>query len=196
MEKRGLTRALAAVGLTATSGVGFTDELRVGLRGTTRRVWGRRGVKVRQRLQLKYEWRYLVLAVDGQAGTIWWGWASTMKAVDLWPLVAGLHEMDVLNGLVWDRAPSHRDAAVRAIGLPLVELPPYSPELNPAERLFEEIRRRVEGKVYATLDDKLAAVEAVLEEFDADPARVRQLCGWGWIHAAIEALPAPEKKAA
>jgi hypothetical protein len=196
VEKRGLTSALAAVGLTAASGVGFTDELRVGLRGTTRRVWGRRGVKVRQRLQLKYEWRYLVLAVDGRAGTIWWGWAPTMKAVDLWPLVAGLREMNVLDVLAWDRAPSHRDADVRAIGLPLVELPPYSPELNPAERLFEEIRRRVEGNAYATLDDKVAAVEAFLAELDADPARVRRLCGWDWIEAAVDALPSPEAKAA
>jgi hypothetical protein len=187
---------LAAVGLSATSSVGFTDELRVGLRGTTRRAWGRRGIKVRQRLQLRYEWRYLVLAVDGRTGTIWWGWAPTMKAVDLWPLVAGLREMDVLDALVWDRAPGHRDADVRAIGLPLVELPPYSPELNPAERLFEEIRRRVEGKVYATLDAKVAEVAAFLEGLDADPGRVRRLCGWDWIEAAVEALPAPEQKVA
>jgi hypothetical protein len=196
VEGGGFTSALAAVGLTAASGVGFTDELRVGLRGTTRRVWGRRGVKVRQRLQLRYEWRYLVLAVDGRAGTIWWGWADTMKAVDLWPLVAGLREMDALDALVWDRAPSHRDADVRAIGLPLVELPPYSPELNPAERLFEEIRRHVEGKVYATLDAKVAEVEALLTDLDADPARLRRLCGWDWIEAAFEALPAPAAKAA
>jgi hypothetical protein len=196
VEKGGCPAALAAAGLTATSTVGFTDELRVGLRGTTRRVWGRRGVKVRQRLQLRYEWRYLVLAADGRAGTVWWGWVDTMKAADLWPLVAGLREMNALEALVWDRAPSHRDADVRALGLPLVELPPYSPELNPAERLFEEIRRRVEGKVYATLDDKVAAVEAFLAELDADPARVRQLCGWRWIDAAFDALPAPAAKAA
>jgi uncharacterized protein DUF3303 len=144
--------------------------------------------KVRQRLQLR--------AAGGRAGTVWWGWAPTMKAVDLWPLVAGLREMDVLDALVWDRAPSHRDADVRAIGLPLVELPPYSPELNPAERLFEEIRRCIEGKVYMTLAEKIAEVAAFLEELDADLARVRRLCGWDWIDAAFEALPAPEEKAA
>ena len=93
-------------------------------------------------------------------------------------------------------APSHRDADVHGVGLPLVELPPYSPEPNPAERLFEDVRRRVEGKVYATLDDKVAEVEAFLEELDAAPARVRQLCGWAWIDAAFEALPAPTEAAA
>ena len=60
-----------------------------------------------------------------------------------------------------------------------VFLPPYSPELNPAERAFQEVRRRVEGRVYAMLDDKQAEVETYLGELAADPARVRRFCGWG-----------------
>jgi len=134
--------------------------------------------------------------VDGQAGTIWWTWVETMKAADLRPVIAELRALDVLDALVWDGASSHADAGVRAVGLPLVALRPYSPELNPAERLFEEIRRRVEGTVYATLDDKTAVVEAVLDDLDADPARVRRLCGWGWITTAVQTLPAPTEKAA
>jgi DDE superfamily endonuclease len=196
VEKGGLAAALAAVGLTAGARVGHADEQRIGLRGTTRRVWGRRGTKVRQRLQLRYEWAYLFAAVDARAGTIWWDWLPTMKAADLEPVVAELRARGLLDALVWDGAPSHADADVRAVGLPTVALPPYSPELNPAERLFAEVRRRVEGTVYATLADKLDAVEAVLRELDADPARVRQLCGWDWLTAAQDALPASEEKAA
>jgi len=187
--KGGLTHALDAVGLTRGSRLGFGDELRLGLRGTTRRVWGRRGVKVRQRLQLKYDWRYLFAAVDGQAGRIWWNWVPSMKAEALWPTVAGIQEMDILDALVWDNAPSHRDDEITDLDLAFVGLPPYSPELNPAERLFEEIRRRFEGRIYATLDDKAAEVQAFLEELDADPPRIRRLCGWTWINAAITALP-------
>jgi transposase len=78
----------------------------------------------------------------------------------------------------------------------LVGLPHYSPELNPAERLFDEIRRDVEGRVYATLDAKVADVHAFLENLDADPPRVRRLCGWDWINAAIATLPAPLTNAA
>ena len=196
MEKGGLAAALAAVGLTAASRVGFADEQRIGLRGTTRRVWGRRGVKVCQRLQLRYEWAYLGAAVDARSGTIWWDWVDTMRAVDLRPVLAEVRARDLLDALVWDGAPSHADADVRAVGLPLVALPPYSPELNPAERLFEEVRRRVEGRVYATLGDKTDAVEAFLRELDADPARVRSLCGWDWLTAAQGALPPRQENAA
>jgi len=196
VERGGLAAALAAAGLTAARRVGHADEQRIGLRGTTRRVWGRRGVKVRQRLRLRYEWASLVAAVDARAGTIWWDWLPTMRAADLRPVIAELRARGLLDALVWDGAPSHADAEVRAVGLPLVALPPYSPELNPAERLFEEVRRRVEGEVYATLEDKLAAVEAFLHELDADPARVRQLCGWDWLTAAQDALPTPQENAA
>ena len=196
MEKGGLATALDAVGLTRASRIGFSDEMRPGLRGTTRRVWGRRGIKVRQRLQLKYEWRYLFAAVDGQTGRVWWNWMPSMKADALWPTIAGIQEMDILDGLVWDNAPSHRDDEITDLDLALIGLPAYSPELNPAERLFEEIRRHVEGRVYATLDDKVADVQAFLEELDADPPRPRRLCGWAWINAAITSLPEPLEIAA
>ena len=196
MEKGGLTAALDAVGLTRASRIGHADELRLGLRGTSRRVWGRRGVKVRQRLQLRYDWWYLFAAVDGQAGTVSWTWLDSMKAVDLVPLMEALRANAPLDAVVWDGASSHRDDAVRAVGVPLIDLPPYSPELNPAERLFEEVRRHTEGRVYATLADKVAAVNAFLDELDADPARVRSLCGWDWINAAISSLPAPLANAA
>ena len=196
MEKGGLAAALNAVGLTRTSRIGFADELRLGLRGTTRRVWGRRGVKVRQRLQLRYDWWYLFAAVDGRAGTVSWTWVDSMKAADLVPLMEALRANAPLDAIVWDGAASHRDAAVRAVGVPLIDLPPYSPELNPAERLFEEVRRQVEGHVYATLADKVTAVNAFLHALDADPARVRRLCGWNWINAAIATLPEPREIAA
>jgi hypothetical protein len=158
-----------------------------------RRVWGRRGVKVHQRRQLTYQWRYLFLVVDGLAGKLHWCWLESMGGEELLAAVGGLHETEV-GALVWDGAPAHRDESVRAVGLPLVSLPPYSPELNPAERVFEEIRRWIEGRVYPTIEAKVAAVEQFLIELDADPARVRSLAGWNWITDALSQL-SPENAA-
>ncbi|MCC6497493.1 MAG: hypothetical protein IT193_14670 [Propionibacteriaceae bacterium] len=101
-----------------------------------------------------------------------------------------------LDAVAWDGATSHRDEAVRAVGVPVIQVPRYSPELNPAERLFEEVRRHVEGRVYATLTEKVAAVYDFLDELNADPARVRSLCGWDWINTAIATLPVPLENAA
>jgi hypothetical protein len=155
-----------------------------------RRVWGRRGVKVCQRLQLTYKWRYLFLVVDGQAGKLHWCWLDSMAGEQFEAAVGRLHEIEAVAALVWDGAPGHRDEHVRAVGLPLVSLPPYSPELNPAERVFEEIRRWIEGRVYSTIEAKVEAVEQFLTELDADPARLRSLAGWAWIQNALSQLPA------
>jgi transposase len=175
--------------LTSISPFGFADELRLGLRGMVRRVWGRRGVKVRQRLQLSYQWRYLFVVVDGRRGRIDWCWHERMAATELLGMVRAVQRQTDLAALVWDGAPSHREERVQALGLPLIGLPPYSPELNPAERFFQEVRRAVEGEPYATLDEKVAAVQGVLEQWDADPDRVRSLCGWQWIEDAAQTLP-------
>ena len=45
-------------------------------------------------------------------------------------------------------------------------------------------------RVYPTLDAKQAALEPILRAWQANPARVRQLCGWDWIRETLTALPA------
>lgn len=155
-----------------------------------RRVWGRRGVKVRQRLQLVYEWRYLFLVVDGRKGTLHWTWIDSMKAEMIGAAVNGLKQQTEVAAVVWDGASSHRDELVRGVGLPLIGLPPYSPELNPAERVFEEVRRWIEGKVYSSLEDKVAAVQKFLTDLESDPERVRSLTWWPWIDTAVQGLRA------
>jgi hypothetical protein len=186
MEKGGLKQALAAAGVSDKTPWGFADELRVGLRGMVRRVWGRRGVKVHQRLQLAYVWRYLFLVVNALAGTLHWCWIESMGAEEMLGAIAGLKQQTEVAAMVWDGAPSHRDEQVATLGLSLIGLPPYSPELNPAERVFEEVRREIEGKVYPTLEDKVAAVDAFLAELEAKPERLRSLARWDWIEAAVQ----------
>lgn len=168
--------------------MGFADEMRVGLRGMVRRIWGRRGVKVYQLFQLAYQWRYLFLVVNAQAGKLHWCWLDSMAGEQMVAAVGGLQKHTEIAAVVWDGAPGHRDEWVRDLGLPLIGLPPYSPELNPAERVFEEVRREIEGKVYATLDEKMKAVHNFLIDLESDPERVRSLTCWHWIDTAIKGL--------
>ncbi len=153
-----MTAALVEAGVTRDASVLLTDERRLGRRGQVRRVLAPRGVKVTQRLQLKYEWRYLFAAVDGQAGRVWWAWVPSMKAEALWPTIAGLQAMAVLDGLVWDNAPSHHDADIADLDLAFVGLPPYSPELNPVENLWHYLRsHHLSNRAYADYDHLLDA---------------------------------------
>ena len=164
--------------------------MRVGLISVVRRVWAPVGVKVRQRVQKVREWRYLVVAVEVVAGRLWWCWTDTMASAEIAGVVRGWQQNTDVEAVVWDGASSHRAEVVQEMGFPLVQQPGYAPELNPPERLFEELRRAVEGKVYDTINAKMAAIEAQLQEWDADPQRVRRLVGWRWIMDTLgQSLP-------
>jgi hypothetical protein len=186
VEKGGLAAALGRAGLSRQADTLHADELRLGLRGQVRRVLAPKGVKVRQRVQVRYEWAYLLVGVDPRTGALRWEWLARMRQEQLRPVLAAWG----LDGVVWDGAGAHRGRRLQDLPTARVFLPPYSPELNPAERVLEEIRRRVEGRVYDTLAAKQAEVEAYLRELAADPARVKRLCGWGWIAEAFDRLPA------
>lgn len=107
-----------------------------------------------------------------------------MRGVALAPVLAAWRDAGV-EALEWDGAASHRGRVVRAVALPQVVQPPGSPALNPAERVFEEVRRAVEGRRYATLADKQAAVETFLTALAAAPDRVRSLAAPHWLRLAL-----------
>jgi DDE superfamily endonuclease len=162
------------------------DELRLGLHGQVRRVLAPRGVKVVQPVQIEYRWRYLLLGVEPRTGVLRWRWLERFRQDQLKPVLADWAP----DAVVWDGAGAHRGKQLGDLPTVRIFLPPYSPELNPAERVLEEIRRRVEGRVYDSLDAKQAEVDAYLRELAAYPGRVKRLCGWAWILDAAQALPA------
>ncbi len=189
MEKGGLLGALLGAGLASGAGAWHSDEMRLGLRGQTRKVLAPKGAKeVVQPLQVRYEWSYLVvLAVSPLTGEIRWEWIERMRQEHLRPVLERWNLEVVV--VVWDRAPSHRAKSLRKLPTKRVFLPPYSPELDPAERIFEEVRRRVEGKVYEDLEAKRREAESYLQELRGAPERVKSLCGWGWLREALQSLP-------
>lgn len=148
-------------------------------------------MKVRQRLQLEYKCRYLVLAVDVVAGRVFWTWAETLKGQELLGVVGALPRATEFTALVRDQAPGHQLVEGYEVWLDLIEQPAYAPELNPVERATEELRRAIEGRVYAGLEEKVEAVEAELAKLDADPGRVRRPSTWPWITQALDSLPQP-----
>jgi transposase len=132
------------------------------------------------------------LAVNPKTGELRWRWIERMSQEHIKPILSEWN----LDGLVWDRAPSHRAKSLRELPTKWVFLPSYSPELNPAERIFEEVRRRVEGRVYDSIEDKQAEVESYLRQLSVDRERIKRLCGWEWVREALDRLPPPCEAAA
>ena len=59
---------------------------------------------------------------------------------------------------------------------------------GPAERVFAEVRRWVEGRRYERIEAKKAAVEEVPRRLEAE-AKVSSLVRWRHIRQALNALP-------
>jgi len=70
-----------------------------------------------------------------------------------------------------------------------IQQPAYSPQLNPAERVFQYLRAEIEGHVYGTIAAKQEAVAAELNKLAAAPGRIISLAGWDWIRQSVSGLP-------
>ena len=116
--------------------------------------------------------------------------SSGMKSERIAAAVNGLKHQTDAGALVWDGAGGHRSELVESVGLPTTVQPPYSPELNPAELVFEEVRRWVEDRLYRCIEEKVEAVNEYLGQLESDPDRVRSLAGWRWMEDNVRLLPA------
>ena len=89
---------------------------------------------------------------------------------------------DKMVVLVWDNAPCHRPKVLREIpGLIVLFLPPYSPELNPAERFFEELRKATADQIFKSIEEQEVAIDKKLNALADDTAAMKQLLGYEWI---------------
>jgi transposase len=89
--------------------------------------------------------------------------------------------------MVMDKAGWHRAKDLKIpTNMRIIFLPPYSPELNPVEHLWEEIREKwFPNKVFKSLD----AVECVLVEalatLEQSRETVASITGFEWINSLI-----------
>jgi len=180
-KEHGLRDALQEVGLQPEDRVWFCDEMRFGLWGQVRKRWGLRGVKIIQKVQIEFAWEYLVLAVDVERCALRWDWAKRMNQTHLLPIF----KRWLPDAVIWDGASAHGGKAMGEVGFERIALPPYSPELNPCERIFEWLRGQMEGEVYASLTHKRLRIDHLLRRLNADKPRLSRLIGWRWIHQAF-----------
>jgi hypothetical protein len=64
----------------------------------------------------------------------------------------------------------------------LLRLPPYAPELNPQEHVWDELREKeFPNRVYADMASVRAQLEAGLPRLAGDHQALRSLTAWPWI---------------
>lgn len=135
------------------------DEHRIGLLPIARRVWAKRGSHPTRTVETRYQWLYLYGFVQPQTGRTHF---LTLPRMNARLYTQALHEFAEAVGaglhrqivLVVDGAGSHRShEVVVPEGLHLIALPPYSPELQPAERLWPLTNEPLVNRHFETLPD-------------------------------------------
>lgn len=133
------------------------DEHRLGLKPLSRRVWAPTGQRPIARANHRYEWLYLYGFVQPNKGEVVWFLFNTVNlAAFQATLEAFAREVGAGQGkiiiLVLDNAGWHvSDQITPPDGLSLLFLPPYTPELQPAERLWPLANEAVANQSFETL---------------------------------------------
>jgi transposase len=139
---RPLLREVATAFPQATVELWAVDEHRIGLKPILHKVWCVNGQRPLAPVQHRYEWRYLVGFVHPASGRTVFQLATSVSialfeaelAAFARQVGAGPHKQIVV---ALDRAGWHSTQRLRVPDhLHLLFLPPYSPELQPAEHLW------------------------------------------------------------
>lgn len=84
----------------------------------------------------------------------------------------------VFDGAGWDQG----GAFTAAPKLRLLSLSPYSPELNPVEHLWDDLREKsFHNRVFDSLNALESHLEATLLNMELDHQRVHSIVAWPWI---------------
>jgi hypothetical protein len=160
----------------------FQDEARFGRLSNPQRCWAPKPIRPLVTQGVVREYVYAYAAVSPEGGCLDWMMVPTMRtpeASEFLEAVADNHPEQFIV-MVWDGAPSHRSGELHVPdNMALVRLPPYAPELNPVEHLWDEIREKhFANRVFDSLDAVTAQASTALAAWADSPAAVRSLTGW------------------
>jgi len=149
------------------------DEHRLGLKPIRRRVWAPVGARPVALGHHRYEWLHVTAFVQPTSGEAVW-YLSTGLSKPLFEALLAAFARQTGAGrrrsivLVLDNAGWHGPEGLAIPeGISLVFLPPYSPELQPAERLWPLIDEPVVNRHLATLAELDAIVAERCRRLDA-----------------------------
>jgi transposase len=167
------------------------DEARFGLINWHRRRYCPKGLRPPYVVRRSYKWTYLYAAVDPTTGE---SFCLYLPGMDDGCLEMFFEELSKTHPdqhllIMLDGAPSHRSEQItHPENISLLMLPPYSPELDPAERWFQEFRRKLSNRTFETVDLLQEALTQTLVPYWENPTLLKRLTSYSWWVEAVAAL--------
>jgi len=177
----------ALLGTTAGTPVEvwYQDEARVGQKGSLSYVWAPVGSRPPMVRDNRHETAYILGAVCPDRGI---GAAIIAPAANTECINLHLAEISAqvargaVAALIWDGAGWHRSSELEVPqNIVLIPLPPYAPELNPMENVWEYLRaNKLSGCVWDTYDEIVTACSDAWNWLIDDPGRIRSIGTRDW----------------
>lgn len=163
----------------------FQDEARFGRMNKPTRCWSVHPLRPEAPQQLIREYTYAYATVDPLRGSIQSAMLPHMTtycmSVFLRQVARSYRKEEVL--LFCDQAASHR---AKTLTIPknirLHPLPPYSPQLNPVEHLWDEIREKYfPNRLFDSMDQLEDHLCDALRSMHSKRKYTKSLCGFSWL---------------
>lgn len=167
----------------------FHDEARFGRLSDPRRCWAPSPMRPMVRVALVREYTYAYATISPADGALDWMLAPKMDTVTMGAFlkhVSSRHPDEFIL-MVLDGAPCHRANHLCVPDcMSLVRLPAYSPELNPVEHLWDEMREKdFANRVFDSLGSAMAQAARGLKRLENLPRSVKRMSGWPWILSSL-----------
>jgi hypothetical protein len=163
----------------------FSDEGRFGRITNPHSCWCPSGTRPVVGCQIIREYTYAYAALSPLDGAL-----DTLILPDMYTSTFSVFLAEVSRRhpdeyILWvhDGAPSHRSGTLRVPeNIRLVELPPYSPELNPVEHLWEEMREKeFWNHTFKSMSAVEHAMVTSLCRLEADKPLIQSMTSFPWI---------------
>ncbi len=160
----------------------FFDEARFGTHSKSGHGWFKTGSRTQVNVKLGFQNFYMYSSVNPVTGEDYTFITENVNTESfkcfLEQLSKQLGEREII--LVLDGASWHKSKDLKIpINIMLMYLPPYSPELNPVERLWHYIKSKIiRNKIYQSITE----LESKLTQFfkKIDPCTIKSVCGYGY----------------
>jgi len=167
----------------------FEDESRFGQQGTATNVWARRGTRPTAVRQTEYEYLWVLGIVCPETGKAEGLLSPRLNTevvnVFLEQFSASLPTEEHAV-LVWDGAGFHTSKSLRVPqNITVLQLPAYSPELNPIENLWHYLKSHFwSNRAYADYDDLEAAAIDAWQRAVLNPDLMKTVCAAQYLKSA------------
>lgn len=160
------------------SKVFFFDESRFGLKPTLGRRWARKGVRISAPVNPSYKNFYVyssVSPITGEPFHLFLPNVNTeMMNIYIQEMAAAYSDFKIM--LVMDQAGWHKSKTLQVPkNIRFHLLPPYSPELNPVEKLWQWLKRHIcRNRLFSSEDELMNAVAQELANLEIH--KLKDIC--------------------